>query len=208
MLSRESSDWNAGHEWISTCVLLQISSLTSDTRVILLDHNNLTNLDKVLHTGMNNVDQLDLSHNPIPRVTENSFNGKVNNTRFIKLDNCLIQEFNLRHYIELHKLFQLDLSYNLIDKIINLYEANYTDGYIKAFKKNKKRGIMSGSYRDITVFYSRIKIIVNDWNRIAILRSDDFVQLVELRSLNLRNNDIGQVDGNTFPFHRNFLSTP
>ncbi|GIX95509.1 protein toll [Caerostris darwini] len=192
---------------ISHNQLLHVDQLFFRTNpvVILLDHNNLTNLDSILHPGMYNVDQLDLSHNPIPRVTENSFNGKVNNTRYINLDNCLLREFNLRHYIELHKLFKLDLNYNLIDKIINIYEANYTDDYIKTFNKNKKRGIMSGSYPDITVFYSRIKLLSMTGNRIAMLRSEDFVQLVELRSLSLRNNDIGQVDGNTFPFHRNFL---
>ncbi|GIX87354.1 protein toll [Caerostris extrusa] len=106
--------------------------LRTNPRVIFLGHNNLTDLDAVLHPGMYNVDQLDLSHNPIPRVTENSFNGKVNNTRYIKLDNCLIQEFNVRHYIGL-RLLRLELNYNLIDKIINLYEANYTDDYIKEF---------------------------------------------------------------------------
>ncbi|GIY00707.1 hypothetical protein CEXT_325081 [Caerostris extrusa] len=101
--------------------------------VIFLEHNNLTNLDSVLHPGMYNADVLELSHNPFTRVTENSFNGKVNNARYINMDNCLIQEFNIRHYTELHELFKLDLNYNLIDKIINLYEANHTDDYIKEF---------------------------------------------------------------------------
>ncbi|GIY21200.1 hypothetical protein CEXT_615321 [Caerostris extrusa] len=76
------------------------------------------------------VDQLDLSHNPFTRVTENSFIGKVNNTRIIRLNNCLIQEFNPRHYIGL-RLTALDLSNNLIDETVNLYDANNTDNYLK-----------------------------------------------------------------------------
>ncbi|GIY54895.1 protein toll [Caerostris darwini] len=38
-----------------------------------------------------------------------------------------------------------------------------------------------------------------------MLRSEDFSQLVDLRSLSLRNNDIGQVDGDIFTFFSNSL---
>ncbi|GIX95487.1 uncharacterized protein CDAR_169561, partial [Caerostris darwini] len=116
--------------------LLHVDQLffRTDPRVIRLDHNNLTDLDSVLHPVMFNVDELYLSHNPFTRVTENSFNGKVSMASYIGLDNCLIQEFNVRHYMGLPRLFRLELKYNLIDKIINLYEANYTDDYIKEFK--------------------------------------------------------------------------
>ncbi|GIY89355.1 hypothetical protein CEXT_741981 [Caerostris extrusa] len=60
-------------------------------REMYLDHNNLTDLDSVLHPQMYNLDRLHLSHNLFVRVTENSFNGKVNSTRYILLDHCLIR---------------------------------------------------------------------------------------------------------------------
>ncbi|GIY71743.1 uncharacterized protein CEXT_628231 [Caerostris extrusa] len=81
-----------------------------------LDHNNLTDLDSVLHPQMYNLDRLHLSHNLFVRVTENSFNGKVNSTRYILLDHCLIREFSVRQYIGLPLLVTLDLNYNLIDQ--------------------------------------------------------------------------------------------
>ncbi|GIY98299.1 hypothetical protein CEXT_170861 [Caerostris extrusa] len=149
---------------------------------------------------MYNVESLYLSHNPFTRVTENSFNGKVNNTRYIKLDNCLIQEFNIRHYIKLHKLFQLDLNYNLIDKIINLYKANYMDDYIKISNENKNIPV---AYNN-SLFYGPALLSLTG-NRIAMLRPEDFSQMLGLRSLRLQNNDIGQVDTNSFLFLRNFL---
>ncbi|GIY21199.1 hypothetical protein CEXT_615311, partial [Caerostris extrusa] len=39
-----------------------------------------------------------------------------------------------------------------------------------------------------------------------MLRYEHFSQLVGLRTLNLRNNDIGQVDGDTFKFIRSSLA--
>ncbi|GIY48090.1 hypothetical protein CEXT_571901, partial [Caerostris extrusa] len=42
-------------------------------------------------------------------------------------------------------------------------------------------------------------------NRISMLRSEDFKQVVDLRALRLRNNDIGQVDGDIFIYFRNNL---
>ncbi|GIX95494.1 uncharacterized protein CDAR_169611 [Caerostris darwini] len=188
--------------WLSHNQLLHVDQLFFGTnpRVILLNHNNLTDLDSVLHPGMYNVESLYLSHNPFTRVTENSFNGKVNNTRYIKLDNCLIQEFNIRHYIKLHKLFKLDLNYNLIDKIINLYKANYMDDYIKI--SNEKKNIPV-AYNN-SLFYGPALLSLTG-NRIAMLRPEDFSQMLGLRSLRLQNNDIGQVDANSFIFLRNFL---
>ncbi|GIY27065.1 hypothetical protein CEXT_30611 [Caerostris extrusa] len=228
------------------CMWISSSSEPTPESVISLNHNNLTDLDSVLHPGMYNVDQLDLSHNPFTRVTENSFNGKVNRATYIGLDNCLIQEFNVRHYMGLPRLFRLELKYNLIDKIINIYEANYTDDYIKEFNihrlqaytvvrhmrtlhqpiqsvfsvsehvKNSSYTHYKNSYNrktkypyydesDIEVFYGQISHLSMTGNRIPMLRSEDFSQLVELRSLMLRNNDIGQVDGNIFTFFSNSL---
>ncbi|GIY48091.1 hypothetical protein CEXT_571911 [Caerostris extrusa] len=99
---------------------------TCGSEQIYLDHNNLTDLDSVLHPGMYNVDKLYLSHNPFTRVTENSFNGKVDRVSHIGLDNCLIQEFNVRHYMGLRNLWGLELNYNLIDKIINSWNSHFT----------------------------------------------------------------------------------
>ncbi|GIX95492.1 hypothetical protein CDAR_169601 [Caerostris darwini] len=65
--------------------LLHVDQLffRTNPKKIYLDHNNLTDLDSVLHPGMYNVDKLYLSHNPFPRVTENSFNGKVDRVSHI-----------------------------------------------------------------------------------------------------------------------------
>ncbi|GIY48097.1 hypothetical protein CEXT_571941 [Caerostris extrusa] len=146
---------------------------------------------------MYNVDKLDLSHNPIPRVTENSFNGKVNNTRFILLDHCLIQEFNLRHYIELHKLFKLDLSYNLIDKIINIYEANNTDDYMKKFNDHRLQACMiirtwghsTTTFNQLPVFLSTFKNIVHTLTTGTVgFEDDEFEGLNLLQNLRLSRN--------------------
>ncbi|GIX95500.1 uncharacterized protein CDAR_169651 [Caerostris darwini] len=187
--------------------LLHVDQLFFGTnpKIIHLDHNNLTDLDSVLHPGMYKVDQLDLSHNPFTRVTENSFIGKVNNTRIIRLNNCLIQEFNPRHYIGL-RLTALDLSNNLIDETVNLYDANNTDNYLKTLLEKKGRGTLYATFSDISHVFALIIQLSMTGNRIAMLRYEHFSQLVGLRTLNLRNNDIGQVDGDTFKFIRSSLA--
>ncbi|GIY00697.1 protein toll [Caerostris extrusa] len=234
--------------------LLHVDQLFFGTNpvIILLRHNNLTDLDSVLHPGMYNLSHLDLSYNPFTRVTENSFIGKVNNTNIILLNNCLIQEFNARHYTGL-QLIRLDLSYNLIDKAINIFDANYTDiaiptshdsffqssllldlgsrtltktspvcPYSSVMQFNISSSLLNRSryldclentntniryvtFSDISHIYSLMMNLSMTGNRIEILRSADFIQLIGMRLLSLRNNDIRQVDGKTFILIRNTL---
>ncbi|GIY98319.1 uncharacterized protein CEXT_170991 [Caerostris extrusa] len=80
--------------------LLHVDQLffRTNPKEIFLGHNNLTDLDSVLHPGMYNVGQLDLSHNPFTRVTENSFNGKFLPTSLDLGSRTLTKTSPLRSY--------------------------------------------------------------------------------------------------------------
>ncbi|GIY56336.1 hypothetical protein CDAR_487231 [Caerostris darwini] len=158
---------------------------------IYLDHNNLTDLDSVLHPQMYNLDRLYVSHNTFARVTENSFNGKANSTRYILLDHCFIREFSVRQYIGLPLLVTLDLSYNLIDQVTyqlgHNQKKNFTDDHVRKYTNG------------------RIKRLSMVGNRIPFLRSGVFIELTGLQSLQLQDNRIGHVERNIFRFLRSVL---
>ncbi|KAF8788289.1 Endothelial zinc finger protein induced by like protein [Argiope bruennichi] len=125
--------------------LLHVDQLFAVThpQFIYLDHNNLTDLDSVLHGNMIQVETVQLSYNPFTKVTMNSFMANWSSARFLYLDHCLIQEFNVGHYISLNNLSTLDLSFNFIEKVVNQtisfgknIELDFTGNKITEFEGN------------------------------------------------------------------------
>ncbi|GIY21914.1 protein toll [Caerostris darwini] len=186
--------------------------LSTNPTFIYLDHNNLTDLDSVLHPRMHNIETLQLSSNPFRRVTENSFNGKVNNTRFLYLDHCLIREFDVRHYRTLHIMATLDLSYNLIEQVTNQsiqfgnsVELDFTGNQIKEFNAelpyNVKRVYLNKNLLTSlgrTLQFSQMTEVTMAYNRIQNLGSEDFRGVHGVQDLDLQGNVITSVERFTF----------
>ncbi|GIX95515.1 protein toll [Caerostris darwini] len=178
--------------------------LTTHPKEIHLNHNNLTDLDSVLHPRMYNVDQLQLSHNPFPRVTQNSFNGKVNNTGYLYLDHCLIREFDVRHYLGMPILVKLDLSYNLIEQVANRrvqFGSYQNTSFVVHMVKKYNSSLPYMMYHrqsQNSLKVGQIAHLSLAGNQIQNLSSEDFRELDEVRYLHLQNNFISTVERFTF----------
>ncbi|KAF8787981.1 Protein toll like protein [Argiope bruennichi] len=194
--------------------LLYVDQLFAVThpKFIYLDHNNLTDLDSILHPNMPEVQTLLLSYNPLSKITENSFNGKVNNARFLYLDHCLIREFNASHFKDLALLSTLDLSYNLIEKVDNQtikfgsgVELHFTGNKITEFNVDLtyrvkhvylNKNLLTSVAR--TLRYSQLFDVNMADNRIETLGPQDFHGVHGIQNINLQGNLISKVDSQTF----------
>ncbi|GFW00307.1 relaxin receptor 2 [Trichonephila clavipes] len=179
---------------------------------IYLDHNNLTDLDSLLHLNMTSVETLQLSYNPFENVTNNSFNGKVNHLRFLYLDHCLIREFNAEHYEELSILATLDLSYNLIKEVTNqtitfgyYVEMDFVGNQITDFNVelpyNVKRVYLNKNLLTSlgqTLRFSQMSEVSMADNRIRTLGPEDFRGVHGVQMLDLQGNVIESVLRYTF----------
>ncbi|CAL1288706.1 unnamed protein product [Larinioides sclopetarius] len=194
--------------------LLHVNQLFAVThpQFIYLDHNNLTDLDSVLHPNMSIVEMIQLSNNPISKVTVNSFNGKLNRARSLYLDHCQIKEFDVKHYASLKSLSSLDLSYNLIEKVDNQIisfgknvELDFTGNKIKEFNAMLSYSVrvvylnknLMTTVRRAVRFSQMSKVLLAD-NRIQSLEYEDFHGLHGIVLLDLQGNLISSIECETF----------
>ncbi|KAG8200403.1 hypothetical protein JTE90_028578 [Oedothorax gibbosus] len=190
--------------------LLHVDRLfqVANPRFIFLDFNNLTDLDSVLYPDMDQVETLDLSHNPIVEVSNSSFKGRVNATRFIYLDHCRIRSFDVAHYAELTQLTELDLSYNAIEVIehqtvefgYNL-QLDLTGNRITEFNAelsfNVKRVFLTGNLLTSlgrALRYSQMEDVLLGDNLISSVLASDLIGVFNVRALDLQGNRITEVE--------------
>ncbi|CAL1298037.1 unnamed protein product [Larinioides sclopetarius] len=194
--------------------LIHVNQLFAVThpQFIYLDNNNLTDLDSVLHRNMSSVETVQLSNNPFSKVTVNSFNGKLSKTRFLYLDHCQIREFNVNHFVSLHSLSTLDLSYNLIEKIVNQQitfgnnvELDFTGNKIKEFNAelpyNVKHVYLNKNLMTTvgrTLQFSQMAQVSLADNRIQSLDYEEFRGVHGIVMLDLQGNVINSIERETF----------
>ncbi|XP_055941433.1 protein toll-like [Argiope bruennichi] len=199
---------------LSNNFLLHVDQLFAVThpQFIYLDHNNLTDLDSVLHRNMSEVETVQLSYNPFTKVTMNSFSGKLVSARFLYLDHCLIQEFNVGHYISLNNLSTLNLSFNFIEKVVNQtisfgknIELDFTGNKITEFevefRNNVKtvylnKNLMTTMGR--TILLSRMSQVSMADNRIQTLEFEEFRGVSGITAIDLQGNLIRNIEHLTF----------
>ncbi|XP_055941102.1 protein toll-like [Argiope bruennichi] len=199
---------------LSNNYLMHVNQVFAVThpRFIYLDHNNLTNLDAVLHRNMIQVETVQLSYNPFTNVTMNSFNGKLVRARFLYLDHCLIKEFNVKHYISLNNLSTLDLSFNFIEKVVNQtisfgkdVELDFTGNKITEFDTvllyNVKRVYLDKNLMTTlgrTLQFSQMAQVQMADNRITSLEYEEFRGVHGIMVLDLQGNLISSIERETF----------
>ncbi|XP_055943393.1 protein toll-like isoform X1 [Argiope bruennichi] len=200
---------------LSFNLLLHVDQLFAMTHpmYIFLDHNNLTDLDSIIHPDMHELKTLQLSYNPISMITDLSFNGKINKARFLYLDHCLIREFKASHFQNLSRLITLDLSHNLIEDVANQsiqfggldLEIEFTGNNIKEFNVSFTRRIRSlfleknllTSLGQILRHNSIVFVSMAE-NRIRTLGPEDFRNVGWIESINLQRNWISEMHPSTF----------
>ncbi|GBO08582.1 hypothetical protein AVEN_239170-1, partial [Araneus ventricosus] len=198
--------------------LLHVDQLFAVARpkFIFLDHNNLTDLDSILHPNMSEAQTLLLSYNPFSKITENSFNGKVKNAAFLYMDHCLIREFDASHFKDLSVLSTLDLSYNLIENVTNQtihFGSDHGTGLELIFIGNKiqefnvdltykvkhlnlNKNLLTSVSRSLR--YSQVLDVNMAENRIETLGPEDFHGVQGIQNVDLQGNLISKVDTLTF----------
>ncbi|GIY77168.1 protein toll, partial [Caerostris darwini] len=172
---------------------------------IYLNNNNISDLSGVLHGTMSRLRTLKLSYNPIQRIVPNTFRGKADKIINLHLDHCLIREIDVQIWYEMYFLEKLDLSFNLIDKVINNNSMPYISDKFA-------RIILRLDHNRITSLGPALRYI-RSWrfsagdNLIPHLGPEDIQGWQSLQHLNLRGNVIAQVESLTFAKVRGQLSS-
>ncbi|GIY98231.1 hypothetical protein CEXT_74101 [Caerostris extrusa] len=150
----------------------------------------------MLQDSMWKLKKLKLSYNLIQGIAPNMFSGFSKNIDFLYLDHCLIREIDAQIWNEFFYMEELDLSFNLIDKVTN--NNNITN--------IKDRPIENSLRLDHNLFtslgpalrYHRMWNFSMAHNLIAHLGPEDIQGERRVRHLDLQGNVITQVERLTF----------
>ncbi|XP_054720894.1 toll-like receptor Tollo [Uloborus diversus] len=179
---------------------------------IILTSNNLTDIDTILHAGMEHVETLILSHNPISSVSPTIFHTTIPRVETLMLDYCQISSFDIGPYELLSNLQVLDLGHNLIETIPKQkiafgqhLELSFIGNRISKFDaelSTSVKAVYLSENRfqnlDRTLQFSRALLAEVAFNHLQILTADDFRGSRRLLNLNLCGNAIERIDTLTF----------
>lgn len=166
-------------------------------------------LSAVPRTLSPEIQQLNLSSNPIPRLTDHAFDSAgLVNLHKLYLRECGIAELHEDALARLSILIELDLSHN---QIATLHPGTFASNErlrIVVLSHNRVRSLPDGLFRDMQQLQSvlmehcevesvasgafrnlpLLQTLTLDSNRLKTLQPDTFLQLPRLRSLGLLNN--------------------
>ncbi|GIY57032.1 protein toll [Caerostris darwini] len=159
---------------------------------IYLNNNNISDLSGVLPNIMPKLNTLELSYNPIERITANMFGENSKNIRSLYLDHCLIREFDA----QLPSLEVLDLSFNMIDKVANRSIRKYSERLIRSSLRLDHN--LFTSLGPVLLLYNPVRNFSMADNNIAHLGPEDLQGRQTVQHLDLQGNVIAQVERLTF----------
>ncbi|GIY29254.1 hypothetical protein CDAR_254021 [Caerostris darwini] len=165
-------------------------------RSLYLNNNNISDLSRVLHDTTEGLIKLKLSYNPIERIAPNMFDGYSKNIRHLHLDHCLIREIDAQIWNEMPHLRELDLSFNMIDKVTN--NINIPNIKSRPFESSLRLDHNLLTSLGPALRYNPMKNFSMADNLIAHLGPEDLQDERRVRHLDLQGNVIAQVERLTF----------
>ncbi|GIX70611.1 hypothetical protein CDAR_459801 [Caerostris darwini] len=191
--------------WLSYNQLLHVDRLFLGTnpQSIYLNNNNISDLSGMLHYSMWKLKKLKLSYNLIQGIAPNMFSGYSKNIDFLYLDHCLIREIDAQIWNEFFYMEELDLSFNLIDKVTN--NNNITNIKDRPFENTLRLDHNLFTSLGPALRYHRVWTFSMAHNLIAHLGPEDLQGDLRVRHLDLQGNVIAQVERLTFAKVRGLL---
>lgn len=168
------------HNKIRTIDAILFGKLNDQQSVVELSNNNIEVLESGEYRPNRNVWIFTCVHCKIKTVEPAFFHNCMPNLKYLNLANNLITSLDMFNYVPL-PLHQIDLGYNLIDKISEDSLKQLPDLEVLALRFNKIRTISPGAFdnlpklRNISLEFNCIREVYDNW--LAALSSVPIVQL-------------------------------